>query len=115
MKTIQHYTDVIAQPAPEAEGVTVRWLLTQEDGAPHFAMRVFDVDPGQSTPYHTHWWEHEVFILAGEGSVCNESGEEIPLQPGGVVLVTGDERHCFRNTGDESFRFICLIPHPETQ
>ena len=115
VKTIQHYAHVPAQPAAEAEGVSVRWLLTQEDGAPHFAMRVFDIAPGQSTPYHNHWWEHEVFVLAGEGIVRDESGDEIALRPGGVVLVSGDERHCFRNTGDDTFRFICLIPHPETK
>ena len=115
MKVIRHFTDVPAQAAAEAEGVSVRWLLTREDGAPHFAMRVFDLAPGRSTPYHSHWWEHEVFVLGGEGSVRDESGEETALQSGGVVLVTGDERHCFRNTGDSDFRFICLIPHPDSK
>jgi len=115
VKIIHHYTDVLAHPAEEAEGVTVRWLLTREEGAPHFAMRVFDLAPGHSTPCHSHWWEHEVFVLAGEGAVRDASGEETPLQPGSVVLVPGDERHCFRNTGDSPFRFICLIPHPEAK
>jgi len=113
VKVIHHYTDVPAQSAEEAEGVMVRWLLTKENGAPHFAMRVFDVASGHSTPYHSHWWEHEVFVLAGEGTVRDASGEETPLQPGSVVLILGDEHHCFRNTGDSPFRFICLIPHPE--
>ena len=113
MKIIHHYTDVCARPTEEAEGVTVRWLLTRAEGAPHFAMRVFDVASGHSTPYHSHWWEHEVFVLAGEGVVRDESGKESLLQPGSVVLVAGDEHHCFRNTGDSLFRFICLIPHPE--
>lgn len=113
MRIIQHYTDVPAQPAEEAEGVTVRRLLTRAEGAPHFAMRVFDVAHGQSTPYHSHWWEHEVFVLTGEGMVRGESGEETPLQPGSVVLVPGDEQHCFRNTGDGPLCFICLIPHPD--
>jgi len=115
MKIIHHYTDVPAQPTEEAEGVTVRWLLSREEGAPHFAMRVFDVAPGYSTPYHCHWWEHEVFVLAGGGIVRDAWGGETPLQPGSVVLVPGDERHFFRNTGDCHFRFICLIPHPESE
>jgi quercetin dioxygenase-like cupin family protein len=113
VKIIDHYTDIPAQPAAEAEGVSVRWLLTKQGGAPHFAMRVFDVAPGRSTPYHTHWWEHEVFVLAGKGIVCDGEGGETPLQPGSVVLVPGEERHCFRNEGNSDFRFICLIPHPE--
>jgi len=113
MKVIDHYTNVPAQTTEEAEGVTIRWLLTKEEGAPHFAMRVFDVAPGRSTPYHTHWWEHEVFVLAGRGVVRDGAGEEIPLRSGSVVLVPGNERHCFRNTGDGAFRFICLIPHAD--
>jgi quercetin dioxygenase-like cupin family protein len=115
MKVIHHYTDVPAQSAEEAEGVVVRWLLTKEDGAPHFAMRVFDVAPGHSTPYHAHWWEHEVFVLAGQGAVRDASGDQTELRPGSVVLVPGDERHCFRNVGDDTLRFICLVPHTEPE
>ena len=115
MKIIHHYTDVAAQPAHEAEGVSVRWLLTKGDGAPRFAMRVFDVAPGCSTPYHSHWWEHEVFVLDGDGAVRDASGGETPLGPGSVILVPGNERHCFRSTGSGVLRFICLIPHPDLE
>ena len=108
---IKHWTDVPAQQAEGIEGVTVRWVINEDDGAPHFAMRVFDVQPGCSTPYHSHWWEHEVFILDGEGIAVQESGETA-LATGSVILVEGDEMHCFRNTGDSVLRFICLIPFP---
>ena len=37
-----------------AEGVQIREMITAQDGAPTFAMRVFDVTPGAATPYHTH-------------------------------------------------------------
>jgi quercetin dioxygenase-like cupin family protein len=106
---IRHWTDVPAQQAEGIEGVTVRWVINEDDGAPHFAMRIFDVEPGRSTPYHNHWWEHEVYVLAGEGVAVQESGETF-IAPGSVILVEGDEMHCFRNTGEEVLRFICLIP-----
>ena len=106
---IKHYTDVQAQPADGVKGVTMRWVINDTDGAPHFAMRVLDVQAGCSTPYHSHWWEHEVFVLAGEGVVVQESGETA-LSSGSVILVEGNEMHCFRNTGDGVMRFICLIP-----
>jgi quercetin dioxygenase-like cupin family protein len=96
---IKHWTDVAEQPADGVEGVTVRWVINDTDGAPHFAMRVFDVRPGCSTPYHSHWWEHEVYVLDGEGVVVQESGET-HVSSGTVILVDGDEKHCFRNTGD---------------
>jgi quercetin dioxygenase-like cupin family protein len=107
---IKHWMDVPAQPAEGIEGVTVRWVIAEGDGAPHFAMRVFDVQPGSASPYHSHWWEHEVYVLDGEGVAVHEEGET-PVEAGSVILVEGDEMHQFRNTGDGVFRFICLIPH----
>lgn len=106
---IKHWTDVEAQQAEGLEGVTVRWVINDTDGAPHFAMRVFEVQPGRSTPYHNHWWEHEVFVLDGQGVAVQERGET-SVGAGTVILVEGDELHSFRNTGQDVLRFICLIP-----
>jgi len=64
------YSSVPAEDVPPpAECVKVRWLITEETGAPNFAMREFTVGPGGSTPRHVHPWEHEVFVLAGKGTV----------------------------------------------
>ncbi|MFH1179934.1 MAG: cupin, partial [Candidatus Bathyarchaeota archaeon] len=63
-----HYKDIENQdvPAP-AEKVKIRWLINEKNGALNFAMRRFEVEPGGYTPYHTHDWEHEVYVLEGEG------------------------------------------------
>ena len=50
-----------------AEGVGIRWLISKEDGAENFAMRMFELERGGHTPLHTHPHEHEVFIVEGEG------------------------------------------------
>jgi len=97
---------------PGAEGVRIRQVITKREGAPHFTMRVFDVAPGGYTPFHEHDWEHEVFVLEGEGVVVSEQGEH-PLASGVTVFVSGGEMHNFRNTGSDVLRFICLIPNPE--
>ena len=64
------YTDVEAK---DAEGgstkLKVRWLITKETGAENFAMRLFEMEAGGNSPLHSHNWEHEVFILEGEGTV----------------------------------------------
>lgn len=106
---VKHWTDIQAQDVSEAPGVTIRWVLNEQDGAPHFALRILEVQPGSATPYHSHWWEHEVFVLDGEGVVATEAGET-PLVAGSTVLVESNEVHQFRNTGDQVLRFICLIP-----
>lgn len=103
-----NYRDI--PPDREIPGVAVHLVISEHDGAPHFAMRVFEVQPGTSTPFHSHWWEHEVFILAGRGKLrANEGDWE--LAPDHAVYVPGDEEHCFVNTGSDVLRFVCCIPH----
>jgi quercetin dioxygenase-like cupin family protein len=94
---------------PSAEGVTIRWLISQKDGAPNFAMRIFEVQPSGYTPYHRHSWEHEVFILEGRGTLVTEK-KNFPLKKGDSVFVPPDENHQFKNDSDEKLTFICLIP-----
>lgn len=97
---------VVTQPG--AEGCRMRELITDREGAPTFAMRQFVVAPGGHTPQHEHEWEHEVYVLAGEGEVVTADGPR-PLGPGNAVLVLPNETHSFRNTGAGEFRFLCLI------
>lgn len=94
---------------PGAKGVTIRWLISEKDGAPNFAMRLFEVEPGGNTPYHKHQWEHEVFILKGEGNLITET-ETFPFKPGDAVFVPGEENHQFRNTSKDNLVFLCLVP-----
>jgi quercetin dioxygenase-like cupin family protein len=93
-----------------AEGVCVRWLISDRDGAPNFAMRYFEIEPGGYTPRHSHPYEHEVFILEGEGVVL-EGDIERRLRPGVAVYVAPNELHQFRNTGATVLRMLCLVPH----
>lgn len=72
-------------------------------------MRIFEIKPGSSTPFHSHEWEHEVFVLSGRGKVKDERGET-QVGEGDFVFVAPDERHCFTNAGDDNLRFICVIP-----
>ena len=111
MLKIHHFLDIAPAPVEYMDGVTVRWVIGEEHGAPHFAMRIFDVEPGKSTEFHTHWWEHEVFVLEGTGLVRLEEGEE-PLRPGSVIFVPGNLKHQFLNTGEGVLRFICCVPLP---
>jgi len=104
---IAKYTDT--QPTQELPGVLKREVITAKDGAPNFCMRVFEVESGSSTPSHSHNWEHEVFVLDGQGVVEGARGNN-PIDPGSVVFIAPNEQHCFINTGSKTLRFICLIP-----
>lgn len=110
MKII-HYKDMDASPVTVqgAEKVSIRWLIAAEDGAPGFAMRLFEIQPEGHTPLHTHDSEHEVFILAGTGAVWKE-GEEVPVGAGTAIFVPPGEKHCFFNRGKDVLRFLCMVP-----
>jgi quercetin dioxygenase-like cupin family protein len=111
--TVKHYTDVPAADVEAgAKGVRIRWVLARADGAPHFAMRHFEIAPGGRTPHHAHAWEHEVFILGGKGKVVGPDGAT-PLRPGSVVLVPPDEEHHFESDGEEPLTLLCLVPFYE--
>ena len=107
MIQVRDFRDVEAQPA--YEGVTMRVVIGPEEGAPFFNMRLFEVQPGRVSPHHSHWWEHEVFVLSGQGVVKTDQGD-MPIGHGSTVFVPGGEMHQFENTGDGVLRFICLVP-----
>ena len=92
-----------------AAGVQMRMLIGPADAAPTFNMRMFDVAGGGHTPRHTHDWEHEVYILAGEGTVL-AGGEGRPISPGQCIYIPPNEEHQFRNGGAGPLRFLCLVP-----
>ena len=107
---IKHYKDV--EPSTYAgspDGVEMREMITAKDGAPNFSLRVFDIQPGASTPFHSHEWEHEVFVLAGSGTVRTE-GRELPFEQGDSVFLAPHEKHCFVADRGTSFRFVCVVP-----
>jgi quercetin dioxygenase-like cupin family protein len=109
---IQSSSTIEANPV-QMEGASrcrVRQLVTPADGAPTFAMRQFEIDPGGHTPRHFHDYEHEVYVLEGEGEVCSADAAH-PLRRGDVVFVKPDEIHQFRNTGSVPMKVLCLIPN----
>jgi len=109
---VNHYERVPAEGVrmDGAVGCRVRWLIGEADSAPNFAMRQFEVAPGGHTPRHSHPYEHEVFVLEGEG-IVSEADAEHRLRAGDVVYVRPNEIHQFRNPGRKPLKFLCLIPN----
>ena len=111
---LKNSPEVAKLPVEGVPGVTASWLWSEADGAPTFALRLFEVEPGTSTPYHSHAHEHEVFVLCGQGRLQSKS-REYALGPDDTVLVLPYEEHQFVNTGINSLRFLCVIPlHAES-
>jgi quercetin dioxygenase-like cupin family protein len=109
---IIHYTEVQASEVREvgASGAKIRWLISKDDGAPNFSMRLFEIEPGGRTPLHSHPWEHEIFILEGRCKVIIGESEYL-VGPGYAVYIPPNMRHTLINTGEGSLKLLCLIPH----
>ena len=108
---IFHYDSIEAKDAQGGSSkVKVRWLITKEMGAEHFAMRFFELESGGYTPLHVHDWEHEVFILEGEGVVVCEDEEKL-FRAGDAVFISPNEKHQVRNIGKNLVKLLCLIPN----
>jgi quercetin dioxygenase-like cupin family protein len=106
--------DQVEKKKVQMEGATGAWKqlpLGSRDGTPVYSFRVFTVEPGGHTPFHSHPYEHMNFVIEGQGVLKNEAGEEQPLKEGDFALVYPNERHQYRNnSSDKVFRMICGVP-----
>ncbi|HPR18413.1 MAG TPA: cupin domain-containing protein [Candidatus Cloacimonadota bacterium] len=107
-----HYTEIPLEDVTMegARKAKIRWLVSSKDGAPNFAMRLFEIGPGGFTPYHAHAWEHENFIVEGEGLLTTEEAE-IPFKEGDIVYVEPNLKHNYVNTGKTVLKFLCMVPN----
>jgi len=89
-------------------------LLPEAIGVPSFELRYFEVPAGGHTSYGKHPWEHEVFVLEGQGTVKGRTldGEAVAqaVGPGDAVFIAPNEEHQFVNDGDGALGFICVCP-----
>ncbi len=93
----------------KAKEVAARVVIGKKDGAENFCMRVFEIGPGGNTPMHSHDWEHEMFVYAGEGEIYSK-GQWNAVRAGNAVFIPGNEEHQIRNRSDKSFTVVCLVP-----
>ena len=109
---VKHSNEVIKE-RPSLEGTercSLRWLITQEDGAKNYAMRLFELEPGGSIPLHAHVnTEHEIFIIEGCGTL-NDGKENYEIKRGDAIFTKPGDKHSFKNNSNQPLRFICVIP-----
>ena len=59
---------------------------------------------------HNHPEEHEIYILSGEIEVITEK-EKILAKQDDVLYVAPDEVHGYKNKGDKTVSFLCVVPY----
>ncbi len=109
---LKNVTDIEPMSPKDTQGVRIRVAIGKAEGAPRFVLRHIDVEPGGSTPKHTHWWEHEIYVIEGEGEALTRE-KTYPIKAGDTIYVPPDEEHQFKNPGKTPLKFICVVPHTE--
>lgn len=93
-----------------ANNTSIRWLIGKDSPAPNFYLRQLELEPGGHTPFHSHQWEHEIYVIEGQGQINTTDKTSHKLKKGSFALVMPGEEHQFENTGETVFKFLCVIP-----
>lgn len=104
---IVSYEEVKAKEAEGSSRLKIRWL--NNEGSRNFAVRHIEIEPDGYSPYHSHSWEHEIFVLEGSGIAVGEKGLE-PVTVGDLISIPGEEIHQIKNTGKSTLKILCMIP-----
>jgi quercetin dioxygenase-like cupin family protein len=107
---VRRAADVAYEAVDAAEGLQKGVLVSDADGAPHFAIRRFTLAPGAEVPKHTNEVEHEQYVLVGEYTV-GIGDEEFTVEAGDSLFIPAGTVHWYRNAGDEEGAFLCAVPN----
>ena len=101
--------DMEGMDGQKTKGVWIQWLIREDQGAENYALRLFTLEPGGVIPKHQHPWEHEIFILSGEG-IIGAGETEVTVHEGNFLYIEPDIPHWYRNESDKELKFLCIIP-----
>jgi len=90
--------------------VKKRIILGPSEGSKEIVLRYFSLEAGGATPHHTHDFPHLIKVEYGEGQVLDQYDHAHPLQAGDYIYINSNETHKLKNTGEEPFEFICIVP-----
>ncbi len=93
----------------DAKNVTKRILIGPKEGWDSHVMRLFTIEKDGFTPKHSHPWPHINYVVEGEG-ILYMDGKEYKMTKDCVSYVPSNVEHQYRNTGNEKFVVICIVP-----
>jgi len=114
---VVNHTDVPRENLSKgAEKTEVQYLIDDRQGSTRFALRIYTIQKGGHTPLDQHQYEHQVYILKGEGLLRQSKNADSPLKnlkPGDAVFIPSNAVHQFSNAGNDPLIFLCVKGHPQ--
>jgi len=93
----------------EVKNASIQVLVSPKEGWDGYVMRVLEVEKGGYTPKHMHPWYHVNYIIEGDGELMID-GKVEHVKAGSYAYIPGNTIHQFRNIGESTFKFICIVP-----
>lgn len=94
---------------PNAKNALMKVLVSPKEGWEGYVMREVEVEKQGYTPKHSHPWPHINYMIDGDGELL--IGDKVTkVSKGSFAFVPQNTIHQFRNIGDETFKFICIVP-----
>jgi len=113
---IVHPTQVPSESMskPGSHNVTVKYLIDGRNGSDRFSLRMYTVMRGGNTPLDQHAYEHQVYVLRGQGvlRISEEENAIRPISAGDVIFIPSNAVHQFINQSDEPLVFLCVKGNP---
>lgn len=97
-----------------AEKVKVRYLIDERHGSNLFALRIYTVGKNGRTPLDQHQYEHQVYVMNGEGSLRMQRNGSVSrlIRAGDTVFIPSNAVHQFTNEREEPLVFLCVKSNP---
>ena len=94
-------------------GEVRRQRLVNEKISESLRVMVVNFSPGARTKWHTHTFDHALYVTQGKGIVATEKEEQV-VEPGMTAFVPAGENHWQGATGDSSFSFVAIATPGQT-
>lgn len=89
------------------ENSIIKWGITHRNGARNYSMRYIVIEQGGNTPEHSHFYEHEIFVLSGSGYAFIDGIKE-EINPRDFLFIPGGKMH--KINAKEKMEIICVVP-----
>ena len=89
----------------DEENIEKKLLIGEKDGATNFEMKLFTIGPNGYSEHHTHDWDHEIFILNGEG-ILKSKNKDYNISQGDCIYIKPKEEHQIQNPYDKDLKYI---------
>ncbi|MFO8109045.1 MAG: cupin domain-containing protein [Thermoplasmata archaeon] len=113
--TVKDSEKVVKESVPNAEGIEIQWLISQEEGSDRIYMRKFTLAPGADMKLHSHpHTEHIQYYLKGEVKLIMGSNE-YDVSAGDSIYIPPGVKHKYMNKGTADAEFLCMISGGEIE